>query len=86
MAKKSRLGLYLEDEEIKKQVKIAAARRGMSTTAYCALAIEERLKRDGETGNTDQKKALLSRIDRLKAEIGSTGKSTAELVKEGRRR
>ena len=35
MVKKSRLGLYLEDEEIKTQVKIAAA--SMRLEHYCLL-------------------------------------------------
>jgi hypothetical protein len=86
MAKKTRLGLYLEDEEIKKQVKIAAAKRGLSTTAYCAQAIEERLRRDGELSKDADKKALLSRIDTFRNEIGPVGVTAAELVEEGRRR
>lgn len=88
MAKKARLGLYLADVEIKKQIKIAAAKRGMSTTAYCAEAIEERLRREGEMGDKiDRTKiALLSRMDKLKKAIGPVGKRAAELVKEGRRR
>ena len=88
MARKARLGLYLEDEEIKKQIKIAAARRGISTTAYCAEAIRERLQRDGETSDkVDRDRlALLSRMDKLRQEIGPVGATTAELVEEGRRR
>ena len=58
MTRKARLGLYLEDEEIKKQIKIAAARRGVSTTAYCAQAIRERLQRDGEMGDKVSKDRL----------------------------
>jgi hypothetical protein len=85
MVKKARLGLYLEDEEMKRQVKIAAARRGISTTTYCAQAIEERLRRDGEIGRGNDKSALLSRIDRFKKEIGPVGMKAADLVKEGRR-
>lgn len=86
MAKKTRLGLYLEDEEIKKQVKIAATRRGLSTTAYCAQAIEERLRRDGETSRDTNKRALLSRIDRFRKEVGPIGMTAVELVEAGRRR
>jgi len=48
MATKARLGLYLKNEEIKRQIKVAAAKRGMTTTDYCTRAIEERLIRDGE--------------------------------------
>jgi len=89
VANKTRLGLYLKDEEIKRQIKVAAARRGMTATDYCARAIEERLIKDGERsaeGEDKNKVALLSRMDKLRQEIGPTGISTAELVEEGRRR
>ena len=88
MTRKARLGLYLEDGEIKKQIKIAAAKKGTSTTAYCAEAIRERLQRDGEMSDkVDRDRlALLSRMDTLRREIGPVGTTTAELVEEGRRR
>lgn len=89
MIKKTRLGLYLKGEEIKRQIKVAAAKRGMTATDYCAQAIEERLIRDGERSAKDEGKdrvALLSRIDKLRQEIGPTGIPTSELVEEGRRR
>ena len=88
MTKKARLGLYLEDETIRRQIKVAAAKRGLSSTAYCAQAIKERLVRDGEITDKadDNKKALLTRMDSLKRKIGNVGISTAELIKEGRRR
>ncbi len=89
MSNKARLGLYLEDEEIKRQIKVAAAKRGMTATDYCAQAIEERLMRDGERSTKDKaqdKVAFLSRMDKLRQEIGPIGMSSAELVKEGRRR
>ncbi len=88
MTKRARLGLYLEDEVTRRQIKVAAAKRGLSATAYCAQAIKERLVRDGEISDkTDgNKEALLVRIDRLRQDIGPVGMSTAELVKEGRRR
>ena len=88
MTKKARLGLYLEDEAIRRQIKVAAANRGMSTTAYCAQAIKERLLRDGEvTEKADRnKKVSLARMDRLRRDIGPIGMPAAELVEEGRRR
>ncbi len=88
MGKKARLGLYLENDEMKRQIKIAAAKRGISITAYCTQAIEERLKKDGDMGANIAKSKLefLSRVDRLKKEIGPIKISVAELVKEGRRR
>jgi len=89
MANKARLGLHLEDEEIKRQIKVAAAKRGMTVTDYCARAIEERLIKDGERraeGGGRNKIALLSRMDALRQEIGPIGMSTTQLVEEGRRR
>jgi len=88
MTRKARLGLYLEDEEIKKHIKIAAARRGISTTAYCSEAIRERLQKDGEIsdGINKERLALLARMDKLRLKIGYIGAKTAELVEEGRRR
>ena len=94
MTKKARLSLYLEDDEFKRQVKVAAAKRGLAVTDYCAEAIEERLIRDGErslaksrSGNANKERlTLLARIDKLRQEIGPIGLRTSELVKEGRRR
>jgi len=89
MATRARLGLYLKNEEIKRQIKVAAAKRGMTATAYCARAIEERLVRDGERGTNNEvqnKLAFLSGMDKLRQEIGPIGIPTAELVEEGRRK
>ena len=89
MLKKARLGLYLKDEEIKRRIKIAATIQGMTTTDYCAQAIEERLARDGMGSIADvdkSHKVFLSNMDKLRQEIGSIGVSTAELVNEGRKR
>ena len=87
MARKLRLGLYLEDEKIKRQIKIAAAKKGISTTAYCAQAIIERLIREGEINvkADGKKKALLARMNELRHQIGPIAMHTAELIKEGRR-
>ena len=88
MTKKARLGLYLGDEAIRRQIKIAAAKRGMSTTAYCTQAIKERLVKDGEISDKadGNKMALLAKMDRLRQDIGPVGMPAAELVEEGRRR
>lgn len=88
MTKKARLGLYLENEVLRRQIKVAAAKRGMSSTAYCAQAIKERLVKDGEISDKadGNKKALLARMDRLRQDIGPVGKPVAGLVEEGRRR
>jgi len=88
MPKKARLGLYLDGERMKRQVKVAAAKRGVSVTAYCSEAIKERLIRDGEIAELadENRKVLLTLMDRLRQEIGPIGISAANLVKTGRRR
>jgi len=69
MGKKPRLGLYYENELIKRRIEHACARRGISTTAYCTRAIEECLVRDGElmfwsSGST----TMYARPDRIQDE------------------
>lgn len=94
MAKKTRLSLYLEDEEFKRQVKVAAAKRGVAVTDYCAEAIERRLVRDGErsmaesrSGDEDKEKlAFLAGMEKLRKRLGPIGLPSSELVREGRRR
>jgi len=90
MVKKARLGLYLENEDMKRQIKVAAAKRGISTTEYCTQAIEERLKKEGEASDADEdykrKVALISRLDKFSKEVGPVKMTAAELIKEGRRR
>lgn len=94
MAKKARLSLYLEDEAFKRQVKVAAAKKGVAVTDYCAEAIEERLVRDGERSPgqrrsrhaSTERLETLARMDRLRHDIGPIGLRTSELVEEGRRR
>jgi hypothetical protein len=88
MAKKARLGLYLTDEEMKRRIKVAAARKGLSTTAYCEEAIREHLLKEGEIVDDEnlKRRAFIARIEELRREIGPLGILAAELVKEGRRR
>jgi hypothetical protein len=88
VVKKARLGLYLEDERIKRQIKIAAAKKGISTTVYCEEAIRARLKNEGELNDSidEKKKASIARMNELRQKIGPIGIHAADLVKEGRRR
>lgn len=68
-------------DRVNRQIKVAAAKRGMTVTDYCARPIEERPIRDSERTTKDEaqdKVALLSRMDKLRQEIGPTGISTAE--------
>jgi hypothetical protein len=68
MGKKPRLGLYFENSEIKRRLVIAAAKRGISPTAYCTRAIEEQLVRDGILGDLTEQKAFIAKIDKIREE------------------
>ncbi len=94
MVKKARISLYLDDEEFKRQIKVAAARRGVAITEYCAEAIEERLIKDKERSIAEcksetfkkERAELAARMDRIREQIGPIGVKTWELVEDGRRR
>ena len=66
MGKKARLGLFFETTEIRRLILTAAARQGMSPTAYCTRAIEERLIRDGEMGDPDERAAFLTKMEEIR--------------------
>jgi len=85
-----RLNIYLDDAELRTELKIAAARAGVSLSAYCLEAIRARLAGD-ESGATAQKAptspmAAARAFDRLRRRIGPIGIPVSELVREGRRR
>lgn len=93
MEKQARLSLYLKDDNLRRQIKIAAAKRDMSITDYCTKAIKEQLIRDGEMplqevppSAREDKLSLSRKMDKLREEIGPIGISVSELIKERRRR
>ena len=93
MEKRARLSLYLRDEKLRRQIKIAAAKRGLRINDYCMEAIERRLVEDGEMSATEAatsapeyRKALKEGMDSLRGEIGPVDIPVTEMIKEGRRR
>jgi hypothetical protein len=86
MGKKPRLGLYYENELIKKRIEYASARRGISTTAYCTKAIEESLVRDGELGTPEERKKFIAEVDKQREILGPLGIPTSEVTRDPRRR
>jgi plasmid stability protein len=44
----ARLNIYLPDPEVRRRVKVAAARRDLSVSEYCVRAILRQLAEDGE--------------------------------------
>ncbi len=87
----TRLNIYLDDPALRTQVKIAAALKCVSVSAYCLEAIRRRLAEDGlplaptrKYGMTPQEAA--ADMDRLREEIGPLGFTIQELIDEGRNR
>ena len=93
MEKRARLSLYLRDDKLRIQIKVAAAKRGLSISDYCMQAIERQLLQDGEVSVRDvyvssenHRSSLIARMDRLRGEIGPIDMPVTDLIKEGRRR
>jgi len=94
LTKRPRLNIYLGNSELRRRIKIAAARRDLSITDYCTRAITEQMIRDGEavgyeTAATDaarDKERILEEMDELRRRVGPIGVNVTELIHEGRRR
>jgi hypothetical protein len=86
MGKKPRLGLYYENDLIKRRIEFASARRGISTTAYCTRAIEECLVRDGELGSPEERKKYIDELDKMREVLGPLGMPTSEITRDPKRR
>ena len=88
--KQIRVNIYLDDPEMKREIKIAAANRSLSQSAYCVEAIRQQLDKD-RTEVTEERvgqriQEAAGALDRLRHEIGRVGIPVRELIDEGRRR
>jgi len=84
-----RVNIYLDDPDMKREIKIAAANRGVTQSAYCVQAIRQRLEseRTAETASDTKhrRREVAEALDQLQAEIGPVGIPVRELIDEGRR-
>ena len=83
-----RVNIYLDDPALKREIKVAAARQGVSLSAYCVEAIQEKLSTTRSVGIVEselEQRDAAAALDRLRAEIGPVGISVRELIDEGRR-
>lgn len=80
-----KISIYLDNPELRKRLKIAAARRDISISAYCEEAIREKLLRDENEGAMAARQAA-KRMDEIRERVGPLDVRTWELVEEGRRR
>ena len=85
-----RLNIYINDPNIRRQVKIAAARQDISVSEYCLSAITLQLMKDGEKPpKRDSKflKAAIEKANRFQAETFGRrvfSMSSADLIREAR--
>lgn len=90
----SRLNIYLDNPDLRTQIKIAAARRGVTLSAYCVEAIREHLAEDGllprHMAATQEPPsspgAAAEALDDIRRRIGRIGIPVQDLIAEGRRR
>ncbi|MBI2323131.1 MAG: hypothetical protein HYU88_13810 [Chloroflexi bacterium] len=81
-----RVNIYLGEPGLREAIQVAAARQGMTISAYCLEAIrcmaDEGLLPAGEADRL----AAATALDRLRRQIGPIGVPVRRLVAEGRRR
>ncbi len=88
--KRTRINIYLEDPEIRRQVKTAAAKKDMSVSRYCMQAIMERI--DGEESGPGKQRALTKVVQNARRfqsrHFGSKifSVSSADLIRDARKR
>ena len=84
-----RLNIYMDDAELRTAVRIEAARRGITVSAFCVQAIRRYL---AEAGAPTASPGVLTptgaaaALDEIRGRIGPLGVPVAELVAEGRYR
>ncbi len=86
MTARPRLNIYLDDPTLREKVKVAAARRHMSISAYVLLALRRQLAEDGLLPAAESPEEAACALDALRERVGPIGIPVAELIAEGRRR
>lgn len=82
-----RLNIYVDSAQLRDRVKVAAARAGVSVSAYCQESIRRRLEQEGLLPpSRAAARAAAEDLDRIRRTRGPLGVSVSDLVAEGRRR
>jgi len=82
-----RVNIYLDDSDLKRDIKIAAAKLGVTQSAYCVDAIRQKLDGDRSVEPEvpkQKKRDVAEALDRLRSEIGPVGIPVRDLIDEGR--
>jgi predicted transcriptional regulator len=80
-----KVSIYLGDPELRRRLKLAAAKRDTTISAFCEEAIREKLAHE-ESDVSGTAWAAARRLDARRSRLGHIKISTADLVKEGRYR
>jgi len=90
----SRPSIYLDDPALRTKIKIAAANRDETLSAYCLGAIRRRLAEDGllpesesavgGLADADSRQAAARLLDQLRHEVGTIGVPVHDLITDGR--
>ncbi|HEX3554052.1 MAG TPA: hypothetical protein VIA62_12570 [Thermoanaerobaculia bacterium] len=82
-----RLNIYMDEPDLRQAVKIAAAKEGVTLSAYCVRAVRRQLVEEGFLPGSSERQAAAARaMDRLRRQIGPIGVPVRKLIDEGRRR
>ena len=78
----NRLSVYLDDPSLRETVRIAAARRGVSISAYGLQALRDRLSREGLLHDERTAQEAARTLDALRTQMGPIGIPVCNLASE----
>lgn len=80
----ARINIYLDEPSLHAEVRLAAARQGITLSAYCTEAIRRRLESE-RAGAAASRAGAAEDLDRLRNRLGPIGVPVTDLIAEGRR-
>lgn len=81
-----KISIYLDDPELRRRLKVAAAQCDITISAFCEEAIRAKLQIEVINTALEAARRAAHRLDEKRNNLGSMDVETWELVKEGRRR
>ncbi|NPV69247.1 MAG: hypothetical protein HPY55_01200 [Firmicutes bacterium] len=83
--RRQKLSIYIDDAELRRRAKVAAARRDMSLSQFCEEAVREKIDLEEGVDRIAGAIRAAQRMDERRARIGRLGLSARDLIDEGRR-
>lgn len=81
-----KISIYLNDPDLRRRLKVAAAQHDISISAFCEEAIRAKLQKEEVPAALEAARQAARRLEEKREKIGVLDVQTWELVKEGRRR